>query len=254
VTRRATVLAYHAIGSCSRADDRHNLFVTVEKFADQMAFLARRRRVVSLADAMNDFSGTGPPPVAITFDDGYRNVLHNAAPILNEHGFVATVFVPTSFTGKRNTWIEETPCDVDIMSESELQTIESMGVRVESHGHGHIDYAAATEDEAIGDLETSMELITEVTGHPVRFFAYPYGAHSLAAHEVARSGGLEAAFTIDEPGRDPFAYERVQVTPRDGMRLFTLKTSGRYMRIRHSAPVRAAYSAVKPVVRKLLKR
>ena len=253
MTRPATVLAYHAVGSCARADDRHNLFVGVEAFAEQMKFLARRRRVVSLSDAMNP-SGHGPPAVAITFDDGYRNVLREAAPLLKEHGHVATVFVPTAFIGRRNTWIEETPCDVDIMDENELRELEQLGVRVESHGHEHIDYGVALKDEATRDLTTSLERIREITGHPARFFAYPYGRQSDNARSVARSCELDAAFTIDEPGRDLFSYERVQIAPHDGIRLFALKSSGRYMGIRHSPPVRVAYSLAKPVVRKLIRR
>jgi peptidoglycan/xylan/chitin deacetylase (PgdA/CDA1 family) len=254
VTARTTVLAYHAVGDCPRDADRHNLFIPIQTFSQQMDFLARRRRVIDLDHAVDREAGPGPPAVAITFDDGYRNVLNLAAPILKRYGFSATVFVPTAYIGGRNTWIDENPCDVDIMSEDELRAGERAGLRMESHGHAHIDYANAPQTESEQDLKTSLEVLERIVDRRIRHFAYPFGSHSEPAHEIARDAGLRAAYTIDEPHGGDFAYERVQITPLDGTRLFGLKTSGRYMRLRHGRAMKAAYAAIKPVARRALRR
>jgi peptidoglycan/xylan/chitin deacetylase (PgdA/CDA1 family) len=254
MTPRVTVLAYHALGVCPRDKDEHNLFVTVDEFTRQMEFLARKRRVVDLDAAISGRVGSGAPAVAITFDDGYRNVLEKAAPILERHAFPATVFVPTAFVGSRNTWIEPTECDVEIMDPDELKAGEAAGLRMESHGHAHIDYGRASRAETDADLATSLDALESIVGRRPHYFAYPFGAHSPAAHEVVRAAGLRAAFTIDEPHGGDLAYERVQVTPLDGASLFALKSSGRYMRLRHGRVARTAYGAVKPVVRKVLGR
>lgn len=42
--------------------------------------------------------------VAITFDDGYRNVFEAALPVLRDHGFTATVFVTAGRCGSDNRW------------------------------------------------------------------------------------------------------------------------------------------------------
>jgi hypothetical protein len=76
----------------------------------------------------------------------------------------------------------------------------------------------------------------------------------VIAHDAVRAAGIRAAYTIDEPQGGNYAHERVQITPLDGPWLFALKTSGRYMRLRHSRSSKAAYGTIKPVARKLLRR
>ncbi len=65
------------------------------RFAAQMAVLAAHCSVLPLPEAVRRLrAGTLPPAAAcITFDDGYRNNLHVAAPVLQRYGLPATVFV-----------------------------------------------------------------------------------------------------------------------------------------------------------------
>jgi peptidoglycan/xylan/chitin deacetylase (PgdA/CDA1 family) len=252
VTARATVIAYHAIGHCPAKDDHHNLFVGVDEFEAQMAYLARHREVVSL-DRVVELQVTGArPAVAITFDDGYKSVLRMAGPVLKRHGFSATVFVPTKWIGETNRWIDQTPCDVELMDAAELRAAESLGIRVESHGHAHIDYSRVSLGEARADVDTSVTEIEQITGRRPTFFAYPYGRESQSGRQAVADAGMSAAFTIDTRHAGQLAWGRVQITPLDGPRLFAIKTSGRYLQLRTARPVDAAYSAVRPLVRRLM--
>jgi peptidoglycan/xylan/chitin deacetylase (PgdA/CDA1 family) len=251
---RATVLAYHAIGSCPRAEDKHNLFVDEEAFARQMSFLGRRRRVVPLADIVDGRVRGRKPVVAITFDDGYRNVLRTAGPILARHGFPATVFVPTDWRGRVNGWIDPTPCDLEIMDDGELRGSESAGLSIESHGHAHIDMSESTPEEVERDIKASLDNLEILLGRRPRFLAYPYGRIAGWTPAVAERIGLSAAFTIDERHGGLYAYERVQVTPLDTPQTFALKTTGVYLKVRKSRVVAAAYGAAKPLVRRALQR
>jgi peptidoglycan/xylan/chitin deacetylase (PgdA/CDA1 family) len=248
------VLAYHAIGTCPRDEDRHNLFVTADAFAEQMEFLARRRRVVSLTDVVEGRYQNGKPAVAITFDDGYRNVLRTAGPILARHGFTATVFVPTDWRGRVNGWIEPTSCDLEIMSDAELREAESSGLAIESHGHAHIDMSVAAPGEVERDIKASLDNLEILLGRRPRYLAYPYGRIADRTQQVAERSGLAAAFTIDERHAGRFAWERVQVTPLDDSKTFRLKTTGLYLKIRKSRAISGAYNAVKPVIRGALQK
>ncbi len=68
-----------------------------ERFAEQLRFLSREFRPVSLSQAVERLrlGQTSGDEVVVTFDDGFRNQLDNAAPLLAEHGFSACFFLVT---------------------------------------------------------------------------------------------------------------------------------------------------------------
>jgi len=92
------ILMYHRVN-----DDRDPFFpsVPVKVFEQQMAYIARTYRVLTVED-LADRSARGKLPsnaLAVTLDDGYRDNLTHAAPILARYGLPATVFLATGFIG-----------------------------------------------------------------------------------------------------------------------------------------------------------
>jgi peptidoglycan/xylan/chitin deacetylase (PgdA/CDA1 family) len=77
----------------------------------QLAFLRRAANVVPLADALAALGRGDPLPpraVALTFDDGYRDQLHLAVPMLERLGLPATFFlVPGLLEGTVQAWWEQ---------------------------------------------------------------------------------------------------------------------------------------------------
>jgi peptidoglycan/xylan/chitin deacetylase (PgdA/CDA1 family) len=246
-----TVLAYHAIGDVDAAIDHNNLFTSVAAFHEQLEFLRRRRRVVPLTDVVQGrVPTTGPPAVAITFDDAYVSVRDIALPLLREYDFPATVFVPTMWLGRPNGWDPPSTLPLDVLDADGLRALGADGFDVQSHGHAHIDMRIATPDEVRADLETSHDVLADIVGVAPTQLAWPFRTGSAEAQRVAADLGLTAAFSIDLPHDGRFAWGRVQVTPRDSRRLFALKTTGHYLSLRHSALLSRAYRLVKPIVRR----
>jgi len=92
---RAIVLMYHRI-----ADDDDDLCVPPATFDRQMELLKARVRVLPLGAIVRRLASVLPLTTdiaAVTFDDGYRDNLDLALPILERHGLPATVFVTTGF-------------------------------------------------------------------------------------------------------------------------------------------------------------
>jgi peptidoglycan/xylan/chitin deacetylase (PgdA/CDA1 family) len=108
MSRRLLVLAWHNVdptwcfpapgGAGARGLER------------QLAFLARRCNVVPLAEGLRALDQADPLPpraVALTFDDGYRDQLELAAPMLARLGLPATFFlVPGLLDGTARPWWE----------------------------------------------------------------------------------------------------------------------------------------------------
>ena len=108
---RLRILMYHGVVERhTEASSYGDLFVTAAAFARQMRHLARHYHVLPLEAALDALAaGTPLPPraVALTIDDGYRNTIDVAAPILQRFEFPATVFVASELPGAgRLLWFD----------------------------------------------------------------------------------------------------------------------------------------------------
>jgi peptidoglycan/xylan/chitin deacetylase (PgdA/CDA1 family) len=100
------VLGYHRIVDAIdwEAPVNPSLCMTTEAFRRQMEQLREQLEVLPMATAMQAIAGNlalERDAATVTFDDGYRDVLLRAHPILAELGIPATVFVPTGFARQR---------------------------------------------------------------------------------------------------------------------------------------------------------
>jgi peptidoglycan/xylan/chitin deacetylase (PgdA/CDA1 family) len=241
----ATVIVYHAVGERPRELDPEGLFISRRRFERQMEFLARRRLVVPLSQIVAPGRDVRRPRVAITFDDGFRNVLTEAVPVLRRHALPAALFVPTR-------WLEE-PRDnasvdgVETLAAAELRELDRLGYEVGSHSHSHLDCSRAAGDQIRADLAQSVTELTAVLGRAPRYLAWPFGRYSEAALEAAAQVGFELAFATDQPSRSPYAVPRVPIYATDGATMFRFKTTGWYTPWRRSRPVTMAYPLLRPL-------
>ena len=92
---RPTILMYHRVAHLER--DPWGLAVSPENFRDQLRLLSRERDILPLEDFVARLRENRLPrrAVAITFDDGYRDNLVNAAPLLAKFDAPATLFLAT---------------------------------------------------------------------------------------------------------------------------------------------------------------
>ena len=77
-----------------------------QRFEWQMALLHRYFTPLSLDEALTRLDqGTLPAnAICVTFDDGYKNNLYNAQPILERYQIPAMYYVSTGFCGNDNMW------------------------------------------------------------------------------------------------------------------------------------------------------
>lgn len=234
---RLRVLMYHKVNDVPG----NPLSVPVSLFDEQMSQLRELGYVaVGLDDVLTYYRDGGElprRPVLITFDDGYRDNLDHAAPVLERHGYPAVLFVPLAYLGDRRPLPhEERLASRGVVNTTldwgELAELEAAGVRVESHGISHRPLADLPVDEAAREIVLSKLRLEERLGRPVRSFAYVKGseAHYRPVHlSLLRQAGYDAAFTSvsgsNDRRTDPLRLHRYNVEPY-AARTFELVLSG----------------------------
>ena len=177
------ILTYHSL------DDSGSVISVAPKvFAAQMQSLALSgKRVVNL-DEVPLLLDLGESAVAITFDDGFRNFLEHAAPVLGQYNFPATVFLVTAQCGRDNSWPTQ-PKDLalqPLLTWDEVKTLNAAGIQFGAHSQSHPILTQLPPDAAEAEMAGSQRAVEAALGGPVESFAYPYGACDTPVRELAR--------------------------------------------------------------------
>ena len=92
----AVILVYHSVGGEGVFWDN---VIKTKVFESQLNYLSKKRTVVRLGDIVErKRAGKSIPEdwVAITFDDGYKDYILNAEPLLRQHNYPTTIFLCSS--------------------------------------------------------------------------------------------------------------------------------------------------------------
>jgi len=215
--------------------------VPTAAFDEQMRLLGELGYATVSLDAVLEhyLRGAPLPPKAVllTFDDGYRDNLENALPILRRHGYPAVLFVPIGFLDDaRPLPHEESLRLLGIRNETvdwdELAELEMGGIRIESHGIGHKPLSELEPAEATREIALSKLRLEERLGREVEAFAFVKG--SLADYRpehasLVQQAGYKLAFTsvsgANTPASDRFRLRRYNVEPYPA-RTFELVLAG----------------------------
>src|SRR5437016_5705942 len=203
--------------------------VPTSLFDEQMAQLRELGYAVVGLDAVlaHYVDGAPLPPkaVLVTFDDGYRDNLENALPILERYGYPAVLFVPIGYLGERRPLPHEEHLRArgivnPTLDWGELRELDSAGLRIECHGISHRPVAALELDEAAREIVVSKLRLEDALGRQVKAFAYVKGseAHYKPVHlSLVRQAGYDVAFTAvsgaNSQSTDPLQLRRYNIEP-----------------------------------------
>lgn len=195
------ILTYHTV------NDQHDPFFTgmpVQVFAQQMAYLAQHATVLPLTEAVERLQRQDLPDnaVAVTFDDGYRDVYVHAFPILQAYSVPASIFLATDCIGSGNVlWHDrvfaafrktQAPCLVAYGTEAATYPLRTMDDKLRAQhevlrflrsldGHARLAWIARLEEQlGVQDQENGLELmltwedVQAMVGHGISF-----GSHTV---------------------------------------------------------------------------
>ena len=188
-------LMYHSVDAYQ--EDPHQVTITPERFAGQMAWLRRRGlRGVAISELLRAHAaGSTAGLVGLTFDDGYADLPREVLPVLDRCGFTATAFVVAGRLGGHNCWDADGPRK-PLLTPDQLRQLAGSGVEIGSHGLLHRSLVGLGPDELEQETSRSRELLEEIVGRPVSGFCYPYGALDAPALASVRSSGYDYAVAI----------------------------------------------------------
>ena len=177
------ILTYHSVdpsGSVVSIDE--------DAFRAHVGFLASGRvRVVGLRELL-----ALPPEedaVALTFDDGFRNLGRTAWPLLRDHGLPATVFVVTGRVGGENDWDGTGPGGaprLPLLDWDDLGRLAEEGLELGCHSRSHPHLDRVDDPARRAEVEGAAADIERRTGRRPASFCYPYGSYDEASVRAVR--------------------------------------------------------------------
>src|SRR5947209_11659101 len=185
------ILTYHRVHVWATELTKSVPDLTVEppEFAAQMAALARAGyHTISqrqLFEALYRGAALPPKPVLISVDDGYEDDVTQILPVLQREPMVATFYVVTARFHEPG-----------FLSADQVRELDAAGMDVGAHTRHHVALPALGPTLLQSEVAGSRRDLESVLGHPVYWFAYPFGeldAATVAA--VERAGYLLAATT-----------------------------------------------------------
>ncbi|MGD9769709.1 MAG: polysaccharide deacetylase family protein [Pseudolabrys sp.] len=212
------VLMYHAVGGAVAGDTQQLYSLAPDLFARHVGVL-KRHAVVSLSEGIARGEG-----LAVTFDDGYRDNLTVAAPLLVEAGVPFTVFVVPTFVESGAP---------QYLSRSEVVALARLpGVTIGAHGYSHTRLTTCDDGALARELTDSRAWLEDLLGAPVTTMSYPHGAVDDRVATAAAAAGFTLAacsrFGSHRIGGDCYRVPRTDIWSFDGARRLQSKIAGQW--------------------------
>jgi peptidoglycan/xylan/chitin deacetylase (PgdA/CDA1 family) len=214
---RMPVIAYHAIADAP--EDRYA--VSPIQFKLQLEELIQHFEFVTAAQAFTIWKKQRgfPKNLAIlTFDDGYQDFL-SIIPLLEEFNIKATVFIPTRWVGKENTWDRGAFTKRRHLDWQELREIVSMGHEVGSHTAEHYRLTMLSTREVSREIIESKNTLVSQLNQPVYSIAYPFGSVNNEIIKIVQTH-YNVGFVAGQQGvldwhEGPYAIRRIYVKAQE---------------------------------------
>ncbi len=182
--------------------------------------------------------GSSQKRVALTFDDGTRDFVEYALPVLREFNFSATLFIVTGLIGSARLWHSlpgQAPLTpVPLMNAEELRGVRDMGFTLGSHTVSHRPLTTLTLEQAREEIVSSRHRLSEVLREPIGWFAYPYLASNHITQTLVRDAEYQGACGGANQKHSPFYLNRVDATAFTNREL-RLRCSGLFHLARQTA-------------------
>jgi peptidoglycan/xylan/chitin deacetylase (PgdA/CDA1 family) len=170
------ILAYHSVSDnlFGYSHPYYQINTNAAVFREQMCWLrSSGYETIDLHELPRSSAaaGNGCKRIVLTFDDGYRDFLTEAWPVLQQCGFSATVFLVTDRIQCQEPRRME---GADYLTWQDVRDLHDQGVSFGSHTVSHADLRSLGPEQIDYELGYSKELLEQKLGIHARSFSYPF--------------------------------------------------------------------------------
>jgi peptidoglycan/xylan/chitin deacetylase (PgdA/CDA1 family) len=192
------ILAYHSV-----SDDRDDaLAVHAHAFEAQLAWLrAHRYRSVTMRDLTSGSILPRERVVIVTFDDGYADNYTVALPILERHGFVATIYLVSDLVGTSHIHEWDVPkmtprygdAPFRLLTWPQVHEMTRRGIDFGSHTCTHPQLTRISPTQCRDEIVRSRLDLEDRLGREVSSFCYPQGDLDRDVVRMVEEAGYRCA-------------------------------------------------------------
>ena len=194
-----------------------------DKFENQMKYLHDRGYHSLL---FSELEKTLPEKaIIVSFDDGFRTVYENAAPIMKKYGIRGNVYLPTKYIG----------VDAHFMTWEMVKELSKDNFfEMQAHTHSHIDIRRLNEDTVKDEISYSDKKFREESLSLPKAFCMPFGTFDKKSLRLLKNQNRYKYVLGSYYGLIQSQYLEKNVLPRigisndDTMRVFIDKLDGKY--------------------------
>ncbi len=224
--KKIPVLLYHCITEDEALALSNSLYVTKEKFEEDLIYLKENGYTTIFAKDMD--KPLPKKPIVITFDDGYKDNYINGYPLLKEYGMKATIFI-LAYTFDEEMSHKLSWEEAGFLAKSGVMDIQSHTYDMhyeKDDGTRAFDIMENESDEEYEarikkDIKTMNERFDKYIGYRPEVFAYPYGEYTAIAERVLQDAGYRITFTTEKRigrSKECFSlYPRIAVYQRTNL-------------------------------------
>jgi peptidoglycan/xylan/chitin deacetylase (PgdA/CDA1 family) len=181
-----TILTHHLV-----SDRPHRMGISTEAFWQQIQFLQKHYRIISLREAVALLKSgrVDAPTVVLTFDDGYADNFVSLRAVAEETGIPVTLFIaadPVEFRQEFAHDLENGIRGALPLTWQQIQYWSSESIEFGSHTRTHFDCGSNDKSRLESEIVQSRRDLEQRLGRPVDFFAFPFGQPQNISAEALR--------------------------------------------------------------------
>jgi peptidoglycan/xylan/chitin deacetylase (PgdA/CDA1 family) len=223
------ILMYHNVVE----DDAKSLdlSISISKLESHFKFLHENNYTTFHFKDLENLKVLPKKSIILTFDDVTECQLLYAVPLLEKYQLKASFFIPFSFVGNFDYWIEGKE---KIMSVEQLKELDSNLIELGHHSFEHRRYGALSKEELEVDFVKCNAFINENQLDIKPVLAYPFGNYSKSIAEftvfekIMRENGIKYGLRIGNrvnnfPFKNNYLVKRIDIKGEDNLFRFRLK-------------------------------